>query len=379
MRVRTIAFALLLATTAPLAADPPRWKFKPGQTFTYECRSTFHFATFQAGAFSASGDRPTGDDPPDSDEEWVRWMDKIYRSAVERTLQTETDPARRKALQALLSKPGPITLRDALAVGLDPQWETVTLTAEVAAVGDDGSARLKVTVDAVRIETRFDDTGARALWDSQEKAPARFAGFKPYAAMVGHAFEVIVAANGAIREMKGADWPAPEIAGPVGKKDEREASAANATHLPTPARVWMHLLFTVMPTGADAWERTAGLPEDEVLSLRADSPEQAGGHACVRAKFRSRDRERAVDGRRMAWQMKDGDLAMRMCREAQKQGHSWFAPAAGCLVKAEVKSSSEMSGDRLIVGDFVMEIELKNRGLRDLAPRADEAEDEPTR
>jgi hypothetical protein len=116
------------------------------------------------------------------------------------------------------------------------------------------------------------------------------------------------------------------------------------------------------------------MPEKEVLSLRADSPELAGGFQCVRAKAKSRDREHAMDGAKLAFQMKDKDLAMQMCCEAQKLGLSWFSPVAGCLVKSEIKSSAEANGGRLIVGNFRMEVELKNRGTRDLTPAVPDSE-----
>lgn len=370
MRTRILVAALVLAGVLPAVAEPPTWKFKPGQTMTYECRSTFHFSTFQLVK-----SEPPKDAPPESDTVgYANWLDRQYREAIRKRLEVETDPGRRAAMQALLDSNVLITSREFRAAGLDPQWETVTLIAFVKAVGDDGSARLEFTVDGVRIETRFDDTGAQSVWDSKDKTAARFEGHRAYQAMVGHRFEAIVAADGSIREVAGEAWPAPAGLIPeVGRKERREASAANATHAPTPARVWMEMLFTITPTGGDQWERTVRMPEAEVLSLRADSPEVAGGQKCVRAKARSRDREHAMDGAKLAFQMKDGDLAMRMCVEAQKLGHSWFSPVLGCLVKSEMKSSSEVKGDRLIVGDFVLEVELKNRGVRDLTPATEES------
>lgn len=369
MRTRFIAVVLAAACALPLFAEPPRWKFKPGQTLTYECRSTFHFASFQLVRPERSKDAP-----PESDTVgYANWLDGQYRDALRKRLEVETDPGRRAAMQALLDSNVLITAREIRAAGMDPQWETVTLTALVTAVGDDGSARLAFSVDGVRIETRFDDTGAQSAWDSKDKSAARFEGHLAYQAIVGHKFEAIIGADGSIRELSGAAWPAAAgAAEEVTRKTRREASAANATHAPTPARVWMEMLFTITPTGGDQWERTVLMPEAEVLSLRADSPEVAGGQQCVRAKARSRDREHAVDGAKLAFNMKDGDIAMRMCVEAQKLGHSWFSPALGCLVKSEMKSSSEVKGDRLIVGDFVLEVELKNRGFRELAPAAGE-------
>lgn len=374
MAARSAALALLAVLALPAAAEPTRWKFRPGQTFTYECRSQFHFATFQLNARNpgqpqrATGEAqdPPGDTGPDPD--WEKELDRIRRLEIRAALQTETDPARRAALQALLDKQGLITTEDVIRVGVDPQWETVTLSLLVLAVGDDGSARVRFTVDAVRVETRFDDDGCHAEWDSRKSKDTPFAGFKPYEAMVGHTFEVVVAADGRIRESAGVAWPAPAAAGEQKDLPKRQARAANATHLPTPAKTWLAMIFTIMPTGDDQWQRTVELPESEVVSLRADAPELSNGYRCVRSKLRSRDREHAVDVRKLAG-MLDADLALRMCRETQKLGQSWFSPVAGCTVKAEVKSSTEAAGGaRLVVGDFEMEIEIKDRGLEDLGP-----------
>ncbi|MBI2920380.1 MAG: hypothetical protein HYY18_04775 [Planctomycetes bacterium] len=370
MAARTAALAVLALLALPVSAEPTRWKFKPGQTFTYECRSQFHFATFQLNARNKppEGLRDGVESTVPDTTDWDKQLDEIRRREIREALASETDPGRRAALTALLNKQGLITTQEVMELGVDPQWETVTLNLLVLAVGDDGSARVRFTVDAVRIETRFDDDGCHAEWDSRKSKTTAFAGFKPYEAMVGHTFEVLVAADGKIREMNRNAWPAPAPVGDQKELPKRQARAANATHLPTPAKTWLAMIFTIMPTGDDQWQRTVELPESEVVSLRADAPELSNGYRCVRSKLRSRDREHAVDVRKLA-EMRDADLALRMCRESQKLGQSWFSPIAGCTVKAEVKSSTEAAGGaRIVVGDFQMEIEIKDRGLEDLGP-----------
>lgn len=73
MRLTLAALALSLGGIAS-AADPV-WIFKPGQTFTYECRSYFHYANASvsvAGGPKLPGTQPTpgemtpeGGDAPD--------------------------------------------------------------------------------------------------------------------------------------------------------------------------------------------------------------------------------------------------------------------------------------------------------------------------
>jgi len=383
-----LAIASALAQTA--CAGEPTWKFRPGQTFSWECRSEFHFAQFQLLRPSSPADPPPGEmvrnappPPPLTQEEldrlWAEqdariardWteqeklqLDRIRRRELRDAIATENDPVRRAALEALLKKEGYITTREIRALHVDPQWETVTLQALVTAIGDDGAARIAFTVQAVRIETRFDDSGAHAIWDSAKSPTTELAGFKRYEAVLGHRFEAVIGADGEIRELAGADWPAAAPAR-TAKVDEREALAANVTHAPTPARAWLDMIFTLTPSGEDAWERSVEIPDAEILSLRADSPEQVAGYNCVRAKAKSRDRKHIVAVPRGS---DVGDIALRMCRETAKTGHSWFSPKSGCMVKAELKASTESGGTSIIFGDFEMTIELKDRGFTELHP-----------
>ncbi|KAF0244640.1 MAG: hypothetical protein FD180_2307 [Planctomycetota bacterium] len=69
MRRFALACSLLLASAA--LAGEPRWVFKPGQTFTYECRSDFDWTVQVATAAltpdNGGGPANGGSAPPTSD------------------------------------------------------------------------------------------------------------------------------------------------------------------------------------------------------------------------------------------------------------------------------------------------------------------------
>lgn len=320
--ISTVALAALLA--APAFAGEPSWPFHPGQTYTWECTTEFHYLQQGMTRAVAGNGRTT--------------------------------------------QGGGTTTED-------PQWETVTLKATVVAVGDDGAARLQFEVAGVDIKTRFDSSGDNGEWDSSKGKTTDIIGFKRYEAILGHKFSVVVNADGSLREAKDTEWPRIDTTSmkPL-KKNEREEKAAGATHDPTDVHVWLNLIFGTTPTAAAEWKKTLALPEDEKLLCKADGTETIGKYLCVKTKLKSEDKERAVKPEDIVVKGGSGgggvgDYAIALCKAAQKKGTVWFSRQAGCTVKVEVEGATELADAGFMTRThFKWGVELKERGATELTP-----------
>ncbi|MCE9582122.1 MAG: hypothetical protein K8T20_06345 [Planctomycetes bacterium] len=327
----TLAFAVTAALAAtPAFAGDPVWQFKPGQTFTWECTTEFHY--LQQGmtiARGGNGGREGG--------------------------TTE-----------------------------DPQWETLTLKATVLAVGDDGAARLEFAVAAMHVETRFDSSGDHADWDSTKSKETDIVAFKRYQAMLGHKFQAIVNLDGTLRDIKNAEWPTIDTTGmkPT-KKNERDERAASATHDPTDPHVWLTLIFGTTPEGKAEYTKTLQLPQDEKLTFKADNSETVGKYLCSLVQVKSQDKERAVKPEDLLVKSGSGgggvgDYAIALCKAAQKKGSIWFSRQAGCLVKVEITGATELADARVMTRThFKWGVELKERGFTALTPGAGNTPENP--
>lgn len=324
--MRALAFAALAATVlaVPAAADPV-WRFKPGQTYTYDCSTEWHYvnrAASMAGNGESSG--------------------------------TTTE---------------------------DPQWETVTLNATVVAVGDDGSARINFVVQAVKIETRFDSSGVHAEWDSTKNKATDIVGFKRYEAIVGHKFQAVIGADGSVKEIKNGSWPRENTEGLKAlKKNEREEIAAAATHDPTPVEAWLNLVFATAPATGGEWQRTLKMPAEEKLGVKANGRESVGKHhSCFKSKWESIGKNRAV---KPADLKLDGpsdvaDIALALVNACEKKGDTWFSTELGCTVKVELEGATEhSSGRETLITSMKWGVELKGRGTTELTPGSGETPSE---
>jgi len=321
----SLALAAALLGVPAYAGDGP-WQFKPGTTFTWECKTEFHY--LQQGMTQAMGGNGG------------------------------------------LTEGGTTTTED-------PQWETVTLKATVLAVGDDGAGRLEFCIEAVHIETRFDSSGIHADWDSTKDKETDIVGFKRYQAIVGHKFTAIVNTDGTLRELKGSELPTIDTAGmkPT-KKNERDEKAAAATHDPTDLHVWLNLIFGTTPEGKAEYVKTLQLPQDEKLSWKSDNTEQVGKYLCSKAKVKSTDKERAVKPEDVLVKGGSGggglgDYAIALCTAAQKKGTIWFCKKEGCLVKVEMEGATELAAAGAMTRThFKWGVELKEKGATQLTPGA---------
>jgi hypothetical protein len=253
----------------------------------------------------------------------------------------------------------------------------------VVAVGDDGSARVRFTVQYVAVETRFETTGEHAEWDSRKKPSTSLAGFKRFEAQVGHSFEAIVGPDGSVKKMIGADWPKPAAAGKRG--NEREEFAAGATHDPTPAETWVGVLFSLAPPEKEVGTRDVFVMEKEPLHIHAEGVENAAGYVCSKLRIHSTDREVRVEPDKLN---KDNDndvqrRALELAKFTRKRGHAWFSRKTGCVVKAELEGhTSHAFGSSALSVTHRWSAELKNHGMVELRPdepTKENAPDEPTR
>lgn len=227
-----IPLLLTLAVTS-LASAEPRWRFKPGDTLVWECRSEYEFSS-----------------------------DRTNKDGETRRVDS-------------------------------PTVETLTLEAAVEAVGDDGSARLRFKAAAVSIDAVWHDTGRRARWDSRKDRDV-IPGFDRYAAIVGHEFSALVGPDGAIRELEGDAWPKTSVWKQADHRSLGEDHAAETAHDPTPARAWLDLVFATTPREKREWSAELRFPDPEPYAFRADGKDRAEGHDCRLVKFDSP--EKAING-----------------------------------------------------------------------------------
>ncbi|MBI2921679.1 MAG: hypothetical protein HYY18_11405 [Planctomycetes bacterium] len=219
------------------------------------------------------------------------------------------------------------------------------------------------------METRFETTGEHAEWDSDKKKSSGLNGFKRFEALVGHKFTATVEADGSWRELKGGDWPAAAKPGKAGA--ERDERAAAATHDPTPAGVWMNLLFDCTPAAKEVDTKKIRLLDEEPIHFHADGTETVGKYACVKSRMHSTDREHAVAPAKL--NARDGSdagaIGLALARETRKRGNAWFSRKAGCLVKTEFQAGSEITwGKQSIHADYKWRVELKDRGFTTVKP-----------
>jgi len=322
MRPFAATLALLALAAAPAFAGDPAWHFKPGQTYTYECRSEFHYVS-QPRTVAQAGRGTNGEGG------------------------TTTE---------------------------DPQWETLVLKGTVLSIGDDGAAKIEFRVESVRVETRFDSSGDHAEWDSTKDKETDIVGYKRYQAIVGCKFTAIINGDGSIRELKDADWPKVDTSSAKPEeKNKREERAAGATHDPTPISAWLNLIFCATPTGEAVSKRTLKIPQEENLDLKANGSETVNKFACEKTKMVSSDKERGVAPKDLEIRQGNGvqEIAAALVRACQKKGESWFSRAAGCMVKVELEGATEQSSARDIIRTcFKWDISLKDRGTVDLSPGA---------
>ncbi|MBI2920745.1 MAG: hypothetical protein HYY18_06625 [Planctomycetes bacterium] len=277
---------LFLALSLPAAAqDAPSWRFRAGDRFTWECRSEYTFSS-------------------------MRTRDGVTSRVT------------------------------------SPQVEALTVVADVESVGDDGAARLAFEVTALSIDAVWHDTGMRARWDSKEDKDV-VAGFVRYAAIVGHRFRALIAADGAIRELDGGEWPKDRDLPRKKRTSQGEEKAADTARDPTPARTWLELMFATTPRREAAWEKLLVVPAPEAFAFAADGRDKAGPHDCARTKFGTR--AKAEDGKEVPV-------------ENRKKGRSWWSGRMGAVVKAEVEGREEAVRYRPgEYGEVRAEVEMKKR------------------
>lgn len=176
-------------------------------------------------------------------------------------------------------------------------------------------------------------------------------------------------ADGAVRELKDGDWPAAAKAGKAGA--ERDERAAAATHDPTPAAVWMNLIFGCTPAAKDPDTKKILLLDEEPIHFHADGTETVGKYACAKSRMHSTEREHAVAAEKLrATEGSDpGAIGLALARETRKRGNSWFSRKAGCLVKTEFQAGSETTyGKNSIHADYKWRVELTDRGMTTVKP-----------
>lgn len=250
-------------------------------------------------------------------------------------------------------------------------------------MGDDGAARVELAIESVKVETRFDGTGEHGEWDSTKSKTTDLVGFKRYEALLNRKFGAIVNGDGSIREAKDEAWPKVDVSG-MKKGKERDEKAAAATHEPTPALTWLHLIFWTAPQGKEVATRAMRLFEDEKMHMHPDGSETVGKYACSKMQIHSVDKERQVDAGalNLPSTIAHQDFALAYLNATRKRGHSWFSLKSGCLVKAELDASTEgRMGSHAMVMNYTWAVELKDRGLTQVPPggMTPTGEDVPTK
>lgn len=336
----TLAAAVLLS--APAVAGDADWAFKPGQVYTYECKTEFHYV------------------------------------AVPLTQTVDGQTVRRGGG---FVAPSPSTGGRRRRGSSDPQWEVVTLRATVLAVNKDGSAVLDFCVESVAIDTRFDDTGDRATWSSKVSPTTDLPGYKKYEAILGCHFGATIAADGTVLDLDRTRWPqaaapAPEPATVAATRREprtaaerlreEQVGAAEAAHDPTSPQAWLSMIFGMSPERAETYQKTLKLPFTEKLDVSYGGKEPVGKVSCVRSKFRTSKEARVqdpADERDLARATTLETFSMDSLRNADKKGHSWFSRDYACLVKSELDSKADVCVSGTIVSAiFRWEVALKGIG-----------------
>lgn len=322
----TAALAAALASTA--CAGDPDWSFKPGQTWTWECKTEFHYV------------------------------------AMPLTTIVDGQVVRRGGG---FNGGGGGTGAQSSGRSSDPQWEGIVLRGTVLNVNKEGTARIEFFVESVSIETRFDSNGDHAQWDSKTSPTTDLVAYKPFEAMVGFRFEATIAADGGLRELKNADWPPADPARPVAGK-EREERAASATHAPTPAEAWLNLIFASSPDRASGkYRKTIRIPQEQNVEARYDGKEQVGRISCVRTKLKMnpapRRAETTIEVRNTRVARTLESVSLDLITGGEKRGHNWFSRDHACMIKVDLYSQTSINmAGTLVTAAFKWDIALKSTG-----------------
>jgi hypothetical protein len=169
-----------------------------------------------------------------------------------------------------------------------------------------------------------------------------------YAALVGHRFEALVGPDGVIKELKKSEWPKDRDVAQSPDASLGEKRAAETTRDPTPARLWLDLIFATAPRAQARWAIRL-VPRDAIeVEAAPDGRDRAGGMDCARTKFETPKRR---EGER-----EDVPAEKRL------KGRSWFSAAAGATVKAEAEGREEAVRYREgAYGKIRWEVELKKK------------------
>jgi hypothetical protein len=318
----TLLSTAFLASAASLAlAGDPDWRFQKGQTYTYECKTEFHYVA-------------------------TTFTQEVNGQKVQRG-GTYT--------------PGSNSRRGRRRPSSDPQWETIVLRLTVFDVDKDGNATLEGMIENVRIHTRFDSTGEEGLWDSKTACKTDIPGFKRYEAIRGFRFGARVAPDGTVLAVEDAQYPEADRAPALPQAREGEQVAGEVTHDPTPAAAWLSMIFEMGPDRGN-WKRRLELPFVEKVEGRTDGKESVGNLVCVRTKLKTSEEAREPGPDRPIVQSLE-QVTLNGLREADKKGRSWFSREHALLVKSEMTSSfSEVAAGALLSATFKWEVELKAIG-----------------
>ena len=234
---------------------------------------------------------------------------------------------------------------------------------------DDGTATVRFTVSRVYVETRMPRTGEHAEWDSDKSKTSPLAGFKRFEGVLNHTFEAVVTKDGKVSDVVAGKWPAA----PAAKKrgSERDETAAELTHDPTPSAVWLSLIFGATPGDADPDTITLTLADDEKIHVHADATEQVGKYPCVKTRLHSTERERVVKPEQIKGDLRTDPMgvALQLIKHTRKRGNVWFSKKSGCMVKVEMEAQTETT-TRLdaMTTSWKWSVELKDRSQRELTP-----------
>ncbi|MCE9581997.1 MAG: hypothetical protein K8T20_05720 [Planctomycetes bacterium] len=325
----SLALAALL--TAPAFAGDADWAFKKGQTYTYECKTEFHYVAVPVTA-TVNG-------------QTVRRGGGFTRGGT-----TAQAGGRRRGSS-------------------DPQWETIRLRATVLDVDKDGTAWVDFMVETVSIDTRFDDNGDRATWSSADRGQRIPTGYRKYAAIVGCSFEARITTDGTILELDRETWPqAPRLTDKEAASsggNVREENAASAAHDPTPARAWLSLIFSTTPDARDDWKRSIKMPFTEKLDFKPNGMDLVGKTRCVRSQFKTSKeaRERVVEDTDPLRGQTLEAFSMSSLRDSDKKGYNWFSRDYGVTMKAEMATQTSVSiGGTIVSAMYSWEVALKDVG-----------------
>lgn len=292
-----LAAAALADDTA--AARPGPWNFRPGQAYEYTCHTDFAYSN---GSYTRTYKNPCGS------------------GNLTETIEKSTK-----------------------------QSETIDLRATVKAVGDDGAARLTFEVLRAQVDATDGDSGVTVAWDSRtQKLPPE--GYLRWASLVGHKFDAIIGADGAVRELKDPDWPTDAIKSLNMPKAEIKASKDH--HDPAAKKTWLELIFSTAPQ-QKAWVNEFHFPIPEKMDFAPDGRERLDSETCPRVKFDTQEHP--------------ANPADAMPKERHKRGESWWSGRYVATWKAECRGVDEAKLYKPgLMGTIAWTVQLKNVGVVEL-------------